>query len=1010
MHARFRGMTTVVFVASITLGLVSVATAQTSTAGAIAGIVRDTSGGVLPGVTVEAASPALIEKVRSVISDSQGNYKIVDLRPGTYTVSFTLPGFSVVKRDGIELTSGFTANVNADMTVGSLEETITVSGATPVVDIQNTRQQTVLSRDLIDTLPTDRSIQGFAALTLGANVGSGNQDVGGTQGDSGGTFGVHGSRGADQQITQGGMLTSTSSSTGGSGGYNRPNQNMVQEMTIETGGVSAEAQTGGVQINVIPKEGGNKLSFSISASGSHPSLQSQNLTDKIKATGLTSTPDLKELYDYGGSVGGPFLVDRVWGYIAYRKWGTQSYQPGNYYNATQGTYIGGPNSGVVAYTPDLSRPAYSSTGNQDLSGRITWQVNSKDKLAFFQGAQQIHNMKPGAAGTAPEAAIWGTYSPSMTTQALWTRPHTSRLLFEGGVTFLFQGAYSKRMPGVRETDIPIVELSTGLRYGASGPNNVGANYSCNCKHWNPLTERFAVSYITGSHVFKVGINIQQGWARDSTTFNTPSVGYSFRNGVPQSILEMVNQTGDSRVKADAGFFVQDQWTLKRLTLNMGARLNYFNAFVPAAHIGKQLFVTEEWDAPAVYNVPNYTDFDPRFGLAYDLFGNGKTAIKASMGRYVALQSTKTITIPSAPLRTMAQTANRTWGDADRDYIPDCDLSNPFQNGECGQVDQLNIGKQIPSTIYADDVKTGFGNRAYSWQGSVSLTQQLRQGMALNVGYFRTSYGNFSVTANQAVSPADFDSYCVTAPTDSRLGDTSGQRICGLYDVKPASFGRVTNVVTQASNFGKQTEVYSGFDISLNSRFGQGGLLQGGVSTGTTVTDNCDIVQNHPEIGFTAVGGGAGARTGSDFCRAVQPMAGQTQYKFAGNYPLPWLGLQFSATYQNLPGAPIAATLAYTNAQIAPSLGRNLSAGANSNVTIALMKPYSSFQDRVSQFDVRVIKNLRFSGGRVQLQLDAYNLFNSATVLTQRVAYGSAWLQPQTIMSGRVVKFGIQSDF
>jgi hypothetical protein len=987
------------------------ATAIAQSAGSIAGIVRDTSGGVMPGVTVEAASPVLIEKVRTVVTDAQGNYKIVDLRPGTYTVTFTLPGFSVVKREGIELTQGFTANVNADLTVGSLEETLTVTGATPIVDIQNVVNQTVLSREVLDTLPTNKTMQGFATLTLGANLSATSQDVGGNQGDTGGTFGVHGGRAGDTKVNQDGMLAATSSGTGGGGGFGRINQNVVQEIALQTGGISAEFETGGVQINLIPKDGGNALAVNINASGAAPKFQSENLSEAMKIRGLTSVPSLKKIYDVGGSVGGPFKVNKLWGFIAYRTWGTENYVPGSYYNKLQGTYIGAPNSGVVAYEPDFSKPAYSSTMDEDLSGRITWQATEKQKLAVFQGAQRNHNVKLGAAGTAPEAAIWGTYSPALVTQGTWNYPATNRLLFEAGATYLRQGAYSKRMPGVKETDIPIQELSTGFRYGASGPANASANYSCNCKIWNPHTQRFAVSLITGSHAFKAGAIIIEGFARDSSTFNTPPVAYTFRNGVPQTLTEFVEQTGDSRVKANAGIFVQDQWTLRRLTLNLGLRFSYFNAFVPAARIEKQMFVTEAWDAPAVYNVPNETDIDPRVGFAYDLFGNGRTALKASVGRYVQIESTKNITIPSAPLRSMAQSATRTWTDANGNYVPDCNLPNPLANGECGQVDQLNIGKQIPSTVFAEDVRDGFGIRAYSWMGSVSITQQLTSGVGLHAGYFRTNYGNFTVTTNDALTAADFDSYCVTAPVDDRLGSTSGQQLCGFYDVKPGKFGQVRNVVTQASNFGEQTELYNGFEIGMNARFPRGAMLQGGMSTGTTVTDNCAVVQGNPQIALSATGGGVGARDTNDFCRAVNGFQGQTQYKFAGNYPLPWWGLQTSATYQNLPGIPIVATRPYTSAQIAQSLGRNLSAGANSNVTIALMKPYSQFQNRISQLDMRFLKNVRWGGTRrLQAQIDVYNVFNSATILSQRAAYGTAWQEPQIVLGGRMLKLGMQLDF
>ncbi len=181
--------------------------AQSASTGAIAGVVRDTTGAVLPGVTVEAASPALIEKVRTAVSDDQGNYKVLDLRPGSYSVTFSLAGFSSFRREGIELTSGFTATANAEIKVGSLEETVTVSGASPVVDIQNARQQKVLSRELLDNVPTGKALQGFTALTLGAVGAATAQDVGGNQGDALGGFGYHGSRLNDQRLTQDGMLS-----------------------------------------------------------------------------------------------------------------------------------------------------------------------------------------------------------------------------------------------------------------------------------------------------------------------------------------------------------------------------------------------------------------------------------------------------------------------------------------------------------------------------------------------------------------------------------------------------------------------------------------------------------------------------------------------------------------------------------------------------------------------------------------------------------------------------------
>src|SRR5262245_43756442 len=340
---RMRSPQIVALVLSV-LALPGVAGAQSAASGAIAGTAKDTTGAVLPGVTVEAASPALIEKVRSVVTDGNGEYKIVDLRPGTYTVTFTLPGFSIFRRDGLELTTGFTATVNAELRLGGLEETVTVTGATPTVDVQNVRSQTLLSREVIDTLPTGKTISGYAALIVGAAVvGSGGsmQDVGGDRGEQFGTILIHGSRSDDGRLMYDG-LRFNNAYAGGSGRarFWLPNQVAVQEVAIETGGISAEAETGGVQQNFVPRDGGNSFKVYFSTAFTNTDLQGSSRTNELRARGLTASKRTKQIYDYGGGVGGPIARNRLWFYASQRWWGTKQYfaqLETRYWNKTQGT-------------------------------------------------------------------------------------------------------------------------------------------------------------------------------------------------------------------------------------------------------------------------------------------------------------------------------------------------------------------------------------------------------------------------------------------------------------------------------------------------------------------------------------------------------------------------------------------------------------------------------------------------------------------------------------------------
>ncbi|MBM3772005.1 MAG: carboxypeptidase regulatory-like domain-containing protein [Acidimicrobiia bacterium] len=222
------------------LGMLSlmagIAHAQES--GSIAGSVRDSTGAVLPGVTVEAASSALIEKVRSVVTDDTGQYRIVDLRPGTYSVTFTLPGFASVRRDGVQLTAGFTANVVAELRVGDVTETITVSGLSPLVDVQNVNQQRVMTREVLDAIPTGKQFTALAQLVPGVNVagsnGQVNQDVGGITGMSFALATIHGGKEDDQTVRINGMSIASLTSIGNA----RTN---LQDATIEEYGMQMAA-------------------------------------------------------------------------------------------------------------------------------------------------------------------------------------------------------------------------------------------------------------------------------------------------------------------------------------------------------------------------------------------------------------------------------------------------------------------------------------------------------------------------------------------------------------------------------------------------------------------------------------------------------------------------------------------------------------------------------------------------------------------------------------------------
>ena len=968
--------------------------------GTIAGVVKDASGAVMPGVTVEAASPALIEKVRTVVTDDQGQYKIVDLRPGSYVVTFTLAGFTTFKRDGMDLTAGFTATVNAELRVGAVEETVTVTGAAPVVDTQSVQQQTAIQRGTLDAIPTTRRLAQLNTIIPGATADSTTfHDVGGVGSDRG-QFAIHGQRSNDMTYNFAGLDSKIAA-----GGNFIYNIHTIQEVVVETAAGSAEATTGGVQLNIVPRDGGNTFSGTLSTEHTGPALQSDNLTDALRARGLSAAPSVRKLYDVGGGLGGPMKRDTLWFFGAERWLARSQYQQGNYFNKRQGTLF---------YEPDLNRQAYTDDYYRDTSLRLTWQAAAKHKIVLahdqHQSCQCTFNMLESTnPRAAPEAVGAHHYDPLFLSLVTYTYPATNRLLIEAAVALNRYFRNSKREPGVGLDDIAVTDLGKNLIYGSRATALSTAGSYGTFQDWRDH-QRIAMSYITGSHSFKTGLDLGEFTTGRPDYANPNQINqarsYTFRNEVPQSVTIWATPFGTLDHAREVSVYAQDQWTIRRTTLNLGLRYSDYSASIPAYHLAAGPWVPAR-DFPAVENSPHWKDLNPRVGVAYDLFGDGKTALKATLGRY----SQRNVGVATNnPATNQAASTTRNWNDANGNYVPDCDLRNPGVNGECGVWSDLSFGQiKAGSLRYADDALHGLNREPYNWQGSASVQHQLRAGMGLNVGYFRTWYGGFLATDNQFVTPANYNPYCITAAADSRLPG-SGRQLCGLYDLTPALFGQVDNLVTQASRYGDQTEVFTGLDVNLSARFGRGGQIQGGLSTGRTVTDNCFVVDSPQQ-----------ARPG--FCHVSRPWAAATQVKFSVVYPLPW-NLQSGAVYQNIPGFPMAATYVATNAEIRPSLGRNLgscttSATCNGTVTLGdattggLIPLNSFFEDRIQQLDLRASRIFPLGKSKLRANFDVYNTFNGSTILNENTRYSltaNTWQNAIQIMGGRVFKFSAQLEF
>ena len=519
------------------------------------------------------------------------------------------------------------------------------------------------------------------------------------------------------------------------------------------------------------------------------------------------------------------------------------------------------------------------------------------------------------------------------------------------------------------------------------------------QHNRQYRQRVSMSYITGSHAFKTGVDLSEyseGSPGDANDWNqiNGARSYTFRDRIPQQVtiwavpFEAVWRT------RDIGVYVQDQWTLRKLTLNLGVRFNNLNGRAPETEMPAGPWVPAR-SFPEMKNAPNWTNVNPRLGAAYDLFGNGKTALKASLGRYTPYQ----IAAVDIPANNQATSTTRTWNDANGNYVPDCDLRNPAA--------QWRV-----RALVGPDLRTG-SRRQHAPRGRCARRVQPSGLQLAGVGVAaagapperraerrlfphlvrRTSWS----PTTRRVTAADYDPFCVTVPTDPRLPGGGGNQICGLYDVKPTAFGRVDNLVTQSSNYGEQTEVYNGVDRRRWTRDSAAGAqVGGGVSIGRTVTDTCalnDLPQVLPDtLGAVAVAATAPVvpRT-SEFCHITRPWTAATQVKLLAIYPLPW-DFQVSATYQNIPGIPIVqAARTRTRRSGRRSAGIWASVAAlppcTANVVIDMVPPGHRYSKTASSRSMSAFtRSFRVASDAHPGNGDFYNLFNAGNVLNMTTRY------------------------
>jgi len=939
------------------MAIPSVALAQS----AIAGVVKDTTGAVLPGVTVEASSPALIEKTKSAVTNEAGQYRVVDLRPGIYTVTFTLTGFNTIVREGVMLESNFTAPINVEMRVGAVAENVTVTGESPVVDVQTSTRREVVTQQQLESIPTGRSFV-LMANTV-PSVSTGGFDVGGSNAMwVGGSLLVHGSITNDSRTLIDGMVVDAMFG-GGQCSCVYDNEAQTQEMAVQVTGGAAENQLSGVLVNRIPRTGGNNYQAEGIFHFANGSLQGVNLDDEIRARGITTPDKLYRDYDINYSAGGPILRDKLWFFVSGRNWAYNNYV-------------------ANAFNKDGTQ-AIDDNNLKAFPARLTWQASQKDRLTgMFDWANKVRGHRNLSATINVDAAVRQGQPAEHIAQGKWTSTLTNHLLLEAGYSQSYNAplytyqpqvaigtchtAYTLCAAGTGYGSIPHQDTILGTQYVATLEQAASGN---GISFMPALSHVFitSLSYVSGAHNIKGGLQHRWGYARDIRYDVNADANQLYQNGRPFA-LDALNTPIDNRVdvNADFGLFIQDTWTARRLTISPGFRYDHFNSSIPAQDVIAGRFVpARHFDA--IPDVPNWNNVAPRLGASWDVFGQGKTALKGNVGMYVQSQGPGF----ASTYNPMVFSTNRyTWNDLNLDDVAqENEISNPQNSATFGTRRNQNPDPDI--------------DRPFQWVWDIGLQQELMRGFAVTVSYNQRSFHSLQYTTNLAIPVSSYT--LVTVPNPQAPGET-----LPVYNADRALFGQINELDTTSL---ANTRVFRGVDVSFNMRIPGGGSLTGGTSTGRTIFKTCDL-EDPNYVSATA--------TGLRFCDQNQndvPLL--TQFKLTGTYPLAY-GIRLSGNFQSTPGAERFITYQVTRAQL-PTL-------VQTSVLARLNEPGTLYNDRVNQLDFAITKSFRASRAEIRPEVGLFNMLNANPVTAQINSYGPALNNATQILAPRLIRLGLTVKF
>lgn len=939
--------------------------------GSIAGVVTDSSNSVLPGVTVTLSGEKLIGGARAIPTDATGTYRFDRLSPGSYRVKFELQGFRSIDRADIVVNASFVATVNAKMEVGNLSETITVTGESPTVDTKSNVQQTVMNQEILEGVPTGRDPWSVAKLIPGVQVGT--YDVGGTQSYQQSSLSSHGSSTNDVSYNIDGATVNW---PGGGGGATMLyyDQGMFEEMNYMTSAIPAEVMVGGVSINMVTKDAGNKwrgdtrfnyttgcLTTSTGPGSTRQipgCLESDNV-QKGRDNGTLAPTFLgnptKRTYDYNLAGGGAIVQDKVWVNGSLRRWVVDKV--------------------VNARNKDGSQAIDDNT-LKNYSGKAVFSASPNQKWTLsYNWNNKIRGHRRDGSFNAPDIASLVQTNPASATQAKYTGIH-NKLVYESSFSVMNGQTNYSYQPDTPATAVRMEDATLNIADFAAQRHEEQPN----SRYQFDNTVSYSASGMGGDHLIKTGVQ----FARLSfeSRFDVQNNLYLlYSNGRATSVREWNTPTTSKNLDKVLGFFVQDSWSVgRKLTLNLGMRFDHNQGILPEQSNPQRQFVGPQSLSKSTPIKQNLAVW--RTGASYDPVGDGLTALKASYSRYGLQVGVDRVTNVN-PFSSASQTCP--WTDPNNDGI--AQLSE-IQQSQCSGFPGLTVRYASADGFdwpYSDEVTAGIERQ---------VIKDMRVGVMF---YYRTNKKQIGLR-NVAVPSTAYTAFTVSVPNGP--GGTLANpkpTTATVYNLQPAFNGVQDNVIDNQDYL--DTE-YKGVEFTASKRLSNRWQMTAGLTIG----------KNTGGLNSSA---GQSLGNGNDlndpnfttFSNGIVGNDSDIAFRLSGSYHFPG-SIDIAGSLISNGGYPYVSTYSVTRAAAAAA-GVNLTRASQ---TVLLSERGDERLDSVTLVDLSISRPIRIGQRRIVPRFDVFNLTNIATADAITNGVGGSYLRPSSIVAPRIAKVAISINF